>query len=109
MVIYNTREYFFIYYEEKRFWCWLHWQIQATKAFSYFNRGFVGQIYVYELSSKKDIVFAYCDVLLKVFLKTMAYGLYLEKSQKKNNTDILSAWCSCMAGAYKACNHIVGT
>ena len=32
------------------------------KAFSYFNSGFVGQICVYELSSKKDILFAYCDV-----------------------------------------------
>ena len=32
------------------------------KAFSYCNSGFVGQIYVYELSSKKDILFAYCDI-----------------------------------------------
>ena len=42
-------------------------------------------------------------------MKTRTYELHLVKSEKKNNTDILSVWCSCMAGAYKICNHFVVT
>ena len=33
----------------------------------------------------------------------------LFRKKSKTNTDILSVWCSCMAGAYKACNNVVAT
>ena len=79
------------------------------KAFSYFNSGFVGQIYVYELSSKKDILFAYCDVRVSQSIHENKDLWIAFRKKSKTNTDILSAWCSCMAGGYEACNHVIAT
>ena len=70
------------------------------KAFSYFNSGFVGQIYVYELSSKKDIIFAYCDVRASQSIHENKDLWIVFRKKSKTNTDILTAWCSCMARCF---------
>ena len=79
------------------------------KAFSYFNSGFVGQMYIYELSAKKDILSAYWDVRASQSKHENKDLWILFRKKSKTNTDILSVWCSCMAGAYKACNNVVAT
>ena len=79
------------------------------KAFSCFNSGFVGQIYVYELSSKKDIIFAYCDVRASQSIHENKDLWIVFRKKSKTSTDFLTAWCSCMAGAYEARNHVVAT
>ena len=62
MAIYNTRNIFSYTLKKRDFDADYIGKYKGQKAFSHFNSGFVGQMYVYELSSKKDILFAYCDV-----------------------------------------------
>ena len=62
LTIYNTREYFLNILKKRDFDAYYIHKYKDQKAFCYFNSGLVWQIYVYELSSKKGILFAYCDV-----------------------------------------------
>ncbi|XP_065665514.1 uncharacterized protein LOC136086941 [Hydra vulgaris] len=72
------------------------------KAFSFFDSGFVGPIMHFRF--KKDVLFAYSEVCgsQKIHKKRKLWIAFC-------NNDILSAWCSCMAGAFEVCNHVIAT
>jgi len=79
------------------------------KAYSFFDSGFVGEIKSYKISSKKNISFLYCDVRASQAIHENKNLWIITKVAANENTEILSAWCSCMAGAYESCNHIIAT
>jgi len=72
------------------------------KAYSFFDSGFVGTIMHFRF--KKDVLFAYSEVCAsqKINEKRKLWIAF-------SNNDILSAWCSCMAGAFEVCNHVIAT
>ncbi|XP_065662689.1 uncharacterized protein LOC136085322 [Hydra vulgaris] len=70
------------------------------KAFSF--SGFVSSIMHFRF--KKNVLFAYSKVCgsQKIHKKRKHWIAFC-------NNDILSAWCSCMAGAFEVCNHVIAT
>ena len=79
------------------------------KAYSFFDSGFVGPVLMHSLKSLKKVIFMYCVVRASQNVneyKSLWIAIQCESSSK---VEILSAWCSCMAGAYEACNHIIVT
>ena len=54
-------------------------------------------------------MFAYCDVRASQSIHENKDLWIVFRKKPKTNTDILSAWCSCMAGAYNAWNHVLAT
>ena len=79
------------------------------KAYSFFDSGFVGPVLIYNLTSKKDTTFIYCEVRASQSIHENKSLWIAFKSGASSVVEILSAWCSCMAGAYEACNHIIAT
>ena len=72
------------------------------KAFSYFDSGFVGEILTYQ---NETIYVLYCNV-------TASMSIHEEKElwvAVKHEGKIVTAWCSCMAGASRCCNHVIAT
>ena len=55
-------------------------------------------------NSKKDVLFAYSEVCGSQKINEIR-KLWIAFS----NNDIVSAWCSCMAGAFEVCNHVIAT
>ena len=72
------------------------------KAYSFFDSGFVGPIMHFKF--KKDVLFAYSEVCGSQKINEIR-KLWIAFS----NNDIVSAWCSCMAGAFEVCNHVIAT
>ena len=77
------------------------------KAYSYWDSGFFGPIYIYETRTKKNHVLLYSSVKASQAMtdvKEVWIAIH-KKSQTENQ--ILCPWCSCMAGAYETCNHVI--
>eukprot|EP00795_Rhopilema_esculentum_P015949 gene15949-7279_t len=76
------------------------------KAYSYFYSGFVDSIYTHHPVSNKDDVFLYCkaQASVSVFVTRNLWILV-----KNCPVDILTSWCSCMAGTSQCCNHVIAT
>ena len=71
------------------------------KAYSYWDSGFVGPIFIFESNLKKAIMFLYSNVTAS---QTMSDTESLWSAVKRKDEDasqIICAWCSCMAGAYE--------
>ena len=79
------------------------------KAYSYFDSGFVSKILVYEPKTKKYIVFLYCNVRASQSIHEEKRLWIAFEKISTTSSQILSAYCSCMAGAYECCNHIIST
>ena len=72
------------------------------KAYSYFDSGFFGEILVSKINEGTKIVLFYN---VQGFM-----SIHNEKEvQVVTNPDgmIITAWCSCMAGASRCCNHVI--
>lgn len=70
------------------------------KAYSYFDSGFVGEILTYQT---KTIHFLYCNVRASMSIHEEKELWVVVKPKGK----VLTAWCSCMAGAGRCCNHVI--
>ncbi|XP_065682264.1 uncharacterized protein LOC136095495 [Hydra vulgaris] len=79
------------------------------KAFSYFDSGFVGPIFIYEhyLKPKEKVIFLYCTVTASQALHESKTLWIVIKQGDEKRSDILTGWCSCMAGSYETCNHVI--
>lgn len=70
------------------------------KAYSYFDSGFVGEI----LTSKTaNCIFLFCNVRASMAINEEKDLWVAVQPDGK----ILTAWCSCMAGASGCCNHVI--
>eukprot|EP00795_Rhopilema_esculentum_P013367 gene13367-4222_t len=76
------------------------------KAYSYFDSGFVDSIYTYHPVSNKDLVFLYCKVQASLTVSVTRNSWILVK---KCPVEMLTSWCSCMAGTSQCCNHVNAT
>ena len=79
------------------------------KAFSYFDSGFVGPILLYEPTSKQQekVVFLYCIVTASQAIHESKKLWLAVKRINEKGSEILSGCCSCMAGSYETCNHVI--
>ena len=64
---------------------------------------------VYEPKTKKYIVFLYCNVRASQSIHEEKRLWIAFEKISTTSSQILSAYCSCMAGAYECCNHIIAT
>ena len=72
------------------------------KAYSYFDSGFVGEI----LTNKADrFIILFCNVRASMSINEEKELWIATQPDGK----ILTGWCSCMAGAFACCNHIIAT
>ena len=72
---------------------------KVQKAFSFFDCGFVSSIWYFRF--KKMFVCIFQSVwLAKINEKRKRWIPF-------SNNGIISDWCLCMAGAFKACNHVI--
>ena len=74
------------------------------KAYSYFDSGFVGQIFIHEPGERGNIQLVYCDVS-----STMSVHKTNELWIALKDSTIITGWCSCMAGSSACCNHVIAT
>ena len=73
------------------------------KAYSYFDSNFVGEILINKPSGNEEIIFLFCNVRASM-------SIHDEKEiwiAAKQNGKVVTAWCSCMAGASRCCNHVI--
>ena len=76
------------------------------KAFSYFGSGFVDTIYTHCPVSNQDVVLLYSKVQASLSVSERRNLWILVK---KFPIEILTSWCSCMAGTRQCCNHVIAT
>ena len=77
------------------------------KAYCYWYSGFVAPILIYGSQLKKDIVFLYSNVTAsQIMSETKSLGIAV-KRKDKNGSQIICVLCSCMAGAYETCSHVI--
>ena len=62
-----------------------------------------------EFSTKKDAICAFCHVRASQSIHESRHLWIFFKKTSKTYFDILSAWCSYMAGIYGSCNHVLLT
>ena len=82
------------------------------KTYSYFDSGFVGgPVFIYEPKSKQrgNIVFLYSEVSASQAVHEYKQLCIVVKKIDESGSNILSAWCSCMAGSFETCNHVIAT
>ena len=81
------------------------------KAYSDFDSGFVGPVLVYEpkLAEKKKIIYVYCKVTASQAIHEQKSLWIIIKKIDEKGSNIISAWCSFMAGANRTCNHVIAT
>ena len=73
------------------------------KAYSYWDSGFVNTVFTYEPPEKQDIIFVYGTVRGSL-TASVTHKLWIVV--KKEPVQILTCWCSCMAGTSQSCNHV---
>ena len=77
------------------------------KAYSYFDSGFVGQILCYNyVQDARNVAILYANVRASMNIH-MEKKLWVAVDVNGLNPKILSADCSCMAGASECCNHVI--
>ena len=109
MAINSIRKFICIHNEKRYFDADYLGKYKDQKAYSFFDSEFVGPIWVYELSSRKGTTILYCNVRASQSIHESKNLWIATNRANETGTEILSAWCSCMAGAYEACNHIIAT
>ena len=72
------------------------------KAYSYFDSNFVGEVLIYK---GNDYLILLCNVRASMSIHNDKELWIVVKPTEK----IVTAWCSCMAGASRCCNHIMAT
>ena len=72
------------------------------KAYSYFDSNFFGEVLNYKGS---DYLILFCNVRASMSIHDDKELWIVVKPTGK----IVTAWCSCMAGASRCCNHIIAT
>ena len=73
---------------------------EDQKAYSYFDSGFVGEIFIHEPQTTGNVKLVYCDVRASMSIhETKDLWIAI-----KDDT-IITSWCSCMAGSSSCCNH----
>ena len=72
------------------------------KAYSYFDSNFVGEVLIYK---GNDYHILLCNVRASMSTHNDKELWIVVKPTGK----IVTAWCSCMAGASRCCNHIIAT
>lgn len=73
------------------------------KAYSYFDSGFVGQILTYKhTDTETESHFIYCNVRASMVSEEKELWVAFNETGH-----IVAAWCSCMAGPSRCCNHII--
>ena len=79
------------------------------KAYSYFDSGFVVPVFIYEPKSKQrgNIMFLYSEARASQAVHEHKQLWIVVKKIDENGSNILSAWCSCMAGSFETCNHVI--
>ena len=81
------------------------------KAYSYFDSGFVGPVLCYEYEDYKPtsrkIVLLFANVRASFNINTEKSLWIAIDKQDPENPEILSADCTCMAGASEGCNHAI--
>ena len=74
------------------------------KAYSYWLSGFVDTIYTYQLLTNKNYLVIYGMVRASLTASVVHKSWILIQ---KNPLQILTCWCSCMAGYSQSCNHVI--
>ena len=74
------------------------------KAYSYWDSNFVGEIKTHE--SLNRTIFLYCNVTASQTMSDVK-NLWIAVKKNDKGNEILTAWRSCMAGAYECCNHVI--
>ena len=72
------------------------------KAYSYFDSNFVGKVLIYK---GNDYRILFCNVRASISIHDDKELWIVVKPIGK----IVTAWCLCMAGASRCCNHIIAT
>ena len=72
------------------------------KAYNYFNSNFVGQVLIYK---GNVYLILFCNVRASMSIRDDKELWIVVKPTGK----IFTAWCSCMAGPSRCCNHIIAT
>ncbi len=74
------------------------------KTYSYWDSGFVNTLFTYEPPEKYSTIFVYGSgrSSLTAFVNHKLWILV-----KKEPVQILTCWCSCMAGTSQSCNHAI--
>ena len=79
------------------------------RVYSFFDSGFIGPVLIHNLTSLKHTMFVYCEVGASQSINENRSLWIVIWDGVSSGVEIFSAWCSCMAGAYAACNHIIAT
>ena len=74
------------------------------KAYSYFDSGFVGAILINFPDIKPHHVLIFCNVTASQSINEQKQLWILINKQ---TGEIVAAWCSCMAGTSRCCNHVI--
>ena len=78
------------------------------KAYSYFDSGFVGQILCYNyVLAERNVVILFANVRASMSIHTEKRLWVAVDVKNVKDPKILSADCSCMAGANECCNHVI--
>ena len=78
--------------------------IKIRRRTAYFDSGFVGEIFIHEAGTTRDVKLVYCDVRASMSIhETRELWIAI-----KDDT-VITSWCSCMAGSSACCNHVIAT
>ena len=86
-------------------------EYKGGKAHRYFTCNWVKEVYYHEISETSPYCILKCRITLSQRLSSKRYQVWVivEKDSKENlGGTIKSAYCTCTAGLYGACNHIAG-
>ena len=75
------------------------------KAFSYWDSGFVGPITIHVI--KKNVSILYCSVTASQTMSDTKDLWIAVNTINDKGSNVMTAWCSCMAGSYQCCNHVI--
>ena len=64
-------------------------------------------IFIYESKLKKDIVCLYSTVIASQTTSDAKFLWITVKRKDENGSQTICAGCSCIAGAYETCNHVI--
>ena len=64
-------------------------------------------IFIYDSKLKKDIVCLYSNITASQTMSDAKSLWITVKRKNENGSQIICAWCSCIAGTYETCNHAI--
>ena len=97
----------FAYILEKNVQQGISWILNDQKAYSYWDSGFVGPIYIYETHTKKNHMFLHSSVKASQAMTDVKEVWIVIHNKSQTENQILWAWCLCIAGVYETCNHVI--